>query len=63
MLPKRPKNYTKFATNFFNMGLPPPPLLNNVQQKLRIWNAMASLNTLNTTLLNFQKVDSHCQHF
>ena len=25
MLPKRPKNYTKFATNFFNMGLPRPP--------------------------------------
>ena len=67
MLPKRPKNYTKFATIFFNMGLPPPPppppLLNNVQQKLRIWNAMASLSRLTTTLLNFRKVDSHCQHF
>ena len=25
MLPNRPKNYTKFATIFFNMGLPPPP--------------------------------------
>ena len=25
MLPKRPTNYTKFATIFFNMGLPPPP--------------------------------------
>ena len=34
MLPKRPTNYTKFATIFFNMGLPPPPpLLNNVKKK------------------------------
>ena len=33
MLPKGLYNHTKFATYFLNMGLTPPPLLNNVQKK------------------------------
>ena len=32
MLPKRLKNYTKFAQKKSKMGLPPLPLLNNVKK-------------------------------
>ena len=32
MLPKGLSNHTKFATYFLNMGLTPPPFLNNVKK-------------------------------
>ena len=42
MLPKRLKNYTKFATKFLKMGLPLRPFW-TMFKKLQIWNATASL--------------------
>ena len=60
---KTPPRTIQNLPQFFLTWVCPPPLLNNVKKKLRIWNAMASLSRLTTTLLNFRKVDSHCQHF
>ena len=54
MLPKSLRNYTKFATKFLKICLPPRPFW-TMFKKLQIWNSMASLSRLSTTLLNLRQ--------